>query len=154
CLTVFASDPREVHVRRPTHTPVVSESNGKESEMHGRLAGLIVVLAVASALVVAREASASPRSGTLHVTKECSQFQGEAGGFCTITGSNLNAINPGSKVIYTDAAGPTGLDTDIVLDTGRGNNRAFGHVVLSFATGTGTVTFCGGTGQFRHFQAN
>ena len=36
--------------------------------------------------------------------------------------------------------------TDIVLD-GPGNNDAHGHVVLSFLTGTGTVTFSGGTGR-------
>jgi hypothetical protein len=97
-------------------------------------------------------ASASPRTGALHVTKECSQFTGAAGSFCTITTSNLRAIKPGSRVIYTSAAGSAGLDTDIVLDTGPGNH-AFGHVVLDFATGTGTVRLNGGTGRFRHFHA-
>ena len=91
------------------------------------------------------------------MTKECSQNHGNAGDFCTITGSNLNAIDPGMKVIYTDAAGPFGLgdfgfDTDLVLD-GPGNNDAYGHVVLSFLTGTGTVTFSGGTGRFSGFHA-
>ena len=96
--------------------------------------------------------SASPRSGVLSVTKECSQYSGLSGEFCTITTSNLEAIKLGSRVIYADAAGDTGLDTDIVLDTGPGNS-AFGHVILDPATGTGTVTFDGGTGEFRHFHA-
>jgi hypothetical protein len=96
--------------------------------------------------------SESPRSGVLNVTKECSHFTGAAGSFCTITSSNLEAIKPGSRVIYTDAAGAAGLDTDIVLDTGPGNS-AFGHVKLDLATGIGTVSFDGGTGEFRHFHA-
>jgi len=59
---------------------------------------------------------------------------------------NLKAIKPGSRVIYAKAAGATGLDTNIVLDTGSGN-QAFGHVILDFASGTGTVTLNGGTGH-------
>ena len=112
----------------------------------------VVVLALAVGSPTALAESHSPRSGVLSVTKECSQFHGQAGGFCTITSSNLKAIKPGSRVIYAKAAGATGLDTRIVLDTGPGN-RAFGHVILDFATGTGTVTLNGGTGHFRHFHA-
>jgi hypothetical protein len=97
-------------------------------------------------------ASAAPRTRALHLTKECSQYTGAAGSFCTITSSNLRAIKPGSRVIYKSAAGPTSLDTNIVLRTGHGN-RAFGHVVLDFVTGTGTVRLNGGTGRFRHFHA-
>jgi len=100
-------------------------------------------------------ASASPRTGALHITKECSQYFGVPGQFCTITSSNLKMIKPGSRVIYLKAADFTigQLDTDIVLDTGPGN-KAFGHVKLDLADGTGTVTFNGGTGQFRHFHAS
>jgi hypothetical protein len=112
----------------------------------------VVVLALAVGSPTALAESQSPRSGVLSLTKECSQFHGQAGGFCTITSSDLKVIRPGSRVIYTKAAGATGLDTDIVLYTGPGNS-AFGHVVLDFATGTGTVTLNGGTGHFRHFHA-
>jgi hypothetical protein len=97
----------------------------------------------------------SPRRGALHVTKECSQYTGAAGAFCTITSSNLNAIKPGSRVVYASAAGnptPGMLDTDLVID-GPGANTAFGHVVLDLSTGSGVVTFSGGTGVFIHFQA-
>jgi predicted small secreted protein len=97
-------------------------------------------------------ASAAARTRSLHITKECSQYTGAAGSFCTITTSNVRAIKPGSRVIYKSAAGATSLDTDIVLRTGHGN-RAFGHVVLDFVTGTGTVRLNGGTGRFRHFHA-
>lgn len=45
-----------------------------------------------------------PRSGDLHVTKECSEDKGLAGDFCTITSSNLEGIEVGSKVVYANAA--------------------------------------------------
>jgi hypothetical protein len=86
------------------------------------------------------------------VTKECSEYTGHAGSFCTVTSSNLKAIDVGSKVIYAQAAGAAGLDSDVVLYTGPGNS-AFGHVTPSFATLSGVVTFSGGTGQFRGFEA-
>ena len=99
--------------------------------------------------------ASAPRSGDLHVTKECKDYHGAAGEFCTIVSSNVKAIEPGSRVIYAQAAGATGLDSDVVLDTpGPGNNQAFGHCALAFATRTGLCTFDGGTGKFTGFHAN
>ena len=96
----------------------------------------------------------SPRSGALQVTKECSEYTRLAGGFCTITSSNLKQIEVGSKVIYAIAPGPTVLDSDVVLDPpGPGNNKAFGHCRLDLASGIGLCTFSGGTGKFTHFNA-
>jgi DNA-binding beta-propeller fold protein YncE len=46
------------------------------------------------------------------VTKECSAYTGLAGSFCTITSSNLKAIQDGSKVVYDQGAvgrSPTGI---------------------------------------------
>ena len=121
---------------------------------------LAVVMVGAFATAGSAEDTGTPRSDQpLQVTKECLGNPFNPGNFCTITGSNLNAISPGMKVIYTDAAGPIaggtdfGYDTDVVLD-GPGNNDAYGHVVLSFLTGTGTVTFSGGTGRFSGFHAS
>ena len=52
----------------------------------------------------ASRASASfPRSGELHVTKECSDYHGQAGEICTITSSSLDAIEVGSRVVYAQA---------------------------------------------------
>lgn len=93
------------------------------------------------------------RSGDLHVIKECSQFTGLAGDFCTITSSNLEEIEVGSKVIYADAVADGSLDTDVVLDAGSGN-RATGHVVLDLGANKGVVTFSGGTGRFTGFQSH
>jgi hypothetical protein len=39
-----------------------------------------------------------PRSGELHVIKECSEYAGLAGEFCTIKSSNLEEIVVGARV--------------------------------------------------------
>jgi hypothetical protein len=94
------------------------------------------------------------RSGTLHLEKECSEYTGEAGSFCTISASNLEAIPVGSKVVYTEAATAAGgLDTDIVVNTPNGDT-AHGHVVLDGATQTGTVTLAGSTGELATLAAD
>ena len=116
-----------------------------------RFATLVAVV-FALALAVPALASA-PREGTLIVTKECSQYTGEPGSFCTITSSNLNAIPAGSKVVYASAPAAGVLDSDLVVQS-RGANVAHGHVVLNVATGTGTVTLSGGTGQFKKFSTS
>jgi hypothetical protein len=107
-------------------------------------------------LATTGSATASKRSGPLHVTKECSEYPpGLAGAFCTITSSNIPEIKPGSKVIYASAAGdpiPGQLNSDLVID-GPGNNNAYGHVVLDLTTFTGVVTLSGGTGEFRWLHA-
>ena len=93
------------------------------------------------------------RSGDLHVTKECSEYRGMAGDFCTITSSNIEEIEPGAKVVYEQPAGEGSLDTDVVLEAGPGNT-ASGHVKLDLGAGTGEVTFSGGTGALAGFQAH
>jgi hypothetical protein len=116
---------------------------------------LTVVLAAAIAGLAATPGSAMPaRSGDLHVTKDCPDYHGNAGEFCTITSSNIPAIRRGMRVYYATAADFAAgiLDSDLVLD-GPGNNNAFGHVVLDTGTFTGVVTFSGGTGRFSHFHA-
>jgi hypothetical protein len=86
------------------------------------------------------------------VTKECSAYTGLAGSFCTITSSNLKAIQDGSRVVYDQAAGASSLDADFVLDAGH-RNTAFGHVVLDFVTATCQITISGGTGQLNGSHA-
>ena len=132
------------------------QSSQRRSFTAKTIFGLLLAVVMVAGFAVA--GSASPRGGELHVTKDCSQNTLLPGGFCTITGSNLNAIDAGMKVIYADAPGPFGTgdfgyNTDVVLD-GPDNNDAYGHVVLSFFTGTGTVTFSGGTGRFSGFHAS
>jgi hypothetical protein len=115
-------------------------------------------LAVTGSGTVASLVSSSfPRRGELHVTKDCSDYHGQAGDFCTIRLSNLDAIETGSKVTYAQAAdfGTFTLDSDVVLDVpGPGNNVAFGHCHLNLVTGLGLCTFSGGTGKFTQFHAS
>lgn len=123
-------------------------------------AGFALVLLAAAALTLSMTSGAasvwafSERSGNLHVIKECSQYTGAAGSFCTITASNVEPIKVGSKVYYDQSAGtPAGLlDSNVVLDAGAGN-RAFGRCSLDLATGAGLCTFSDGTGQFAGFHA-
>ena len=63
------------------------------------------------------------------MTKECSRYNFQPGGFCTITSSNLNAIKVGSRVVYASAPGATSLDSDIII-VRHGNSIAYGHVFL------------------------
>lgn len=92
-----------------------------------------------------------PRSGDLHVVKECSAYTGRAGDICTITSSSLEEIEVGSRVVYSRPEGDGVLDSDIVLEAGPGSTAA-GHVVLDLAAGTGVVTFSGGTGKLAGFR--
>src|SRR5947207_9797398 len=69
-----------------------------------------VVSGLAAAEVAAAEGArslseSSLRSGALHVTKECSQYTRLAGGFCTITSSNLKDNEIGMKVDYVISSG-------------------------------------------------
>ena len=124
------------------------------------VATLVALVAVTSLVALtfslsAGAASALPaRNGQLHLAKECSQFTGQPGAFCTFTRSNLAALPVGSKVFYDQAAGiPDGLlDSNVVLDAGSGN-RALGRCTLDLATGHGLCTFSDGTGDFAGFEA-
>jgi hypothetical protein len=93
------------------------------------------------------------RTGELHVTKECSAYKGQANEYCTITESNIDEIGAGSRVVYAEAAAAGSLDSPIVIEAGPGNT-ANGHVTLDLATGTGRLTFSGGTGTLAGFTGS
>jgi hypothetical protein len=96
------------------------------------------------------------RSGPIHIRKNCSAYTGLAGGFCTITESNVAAIPPGSLVHYSQAFGilnPAWLDSNVVLDAGNGN-KAVGRCTVDFSTATpGVCLFFNGTGDLAGFTA-
>lgn len=128
----------------------------KTNRTRALFASFVVAGLVALALLGpgAVSASASGRSGKLHITKECSSYTGGAGSFCTITSSTLAAIPAGSIVLYDQAAGvPAGLlDSNVVLDAGNGN-RAVGRCTLDGATNVGICIFSDGTGSLAGFTA-
>jgi len=111
-----------------------------------------VVTAVSVGIGVAASAS-SARTGTLHLQKECSQYTGAAGDYCTIVSSNVNAIGVGSRVYYLAALDGDSFDGDVMLYAGHGN-AAFGHCRVNVVTVVGRCTFTGGVGRFEEFRAN
>jgi len=137
----------------PTGRQLLVELLARVSPRRSRkpLFAIVAVAAAAGMVASVGLADATPRSGALQVTKECSEYNGLAGGFCTITSSNIPQIKPGMRVVYLQAFGQNGLDSDIVLSRGHGS-AAFGHVVLNATTSR--VTFSGGTGAFIGFQAD
>lgn len=111
--------------------------------------GLLLAVVAAGAFAVA--SSASDRSGTLLVEKECSEYTGEQGSFCTFTSSNLEEAPVGSKVVYLQ---PAALASRVILVSPEpGNNKAFGRCELDGETLDGQCTFNGGTGELKHFHA-
>jgi hypothetical protein len=115
-----------------------------------RLLGALLLAAVGLAPRVAL----AHEKGQLHVTKNCSEYTGAAGSFCTITSSNLAVLKVGTKVFYDQAAGiPTGmLDSNVVLYAGTGD-WAVGRCTLDMSTTLGLCTFSDGTGDFAGFSA-
>lgn len=96
----------------------------------------------------------SGRSGDVKITKECSQYTGAPGSFCTITSSNIPEIPAGTKVVYDQAAGvPAGmLDSNVVLRVGQAD-WAVGRCTLDGSTGAGICTFSDGVGPLTGFSA-
>jgi hypothetical protein len=121
--------------------------------MHPKRRLLVVAAAILALTALAPAASASsPRSGQLHLTKDCSAYTGLAGDICTITSSSVAAIPVGSTIVYDQAANfATGvLETDVTIHT-RPGNRVFGHCTLNLGTGAGVCTLSGGSGRFTWF---
>ncbi|MGZ5295581.1 MAG: hypothetical protein ACXWEJ_06885 [Actinomycetota bacterium] len=117
------------------------------------------LLAVAGTIValgaVIPSASAGATLQPLHITKECSGFTGQAGSFCTITGSNLTAIPVGTKVFYTgpEISDPNFLGSRVVAKVGHGN-RAFGFCSAIYQPYHGVCTFWRGVGTLHGFHAS
>jgi hypothetical protein len=130
----------------------------KEAQMKAtRVLMLALVPPVAIALLSTGVATASGSfggRGLVRITKECTEYSGAAGAFCTITSSNIPAIPVGSKVLYSQAAGVPAnlLDSNVVLDAGSAN-RAVGRCTLDLLTGLGICTFSDGTGSLAGFRA-
>ena len=112
-------------------------------------------LSVSAASNANDEGEDFPRAGTFHAHKNCSQYSGLSGGFCTLTESTLGQIPDGTKVVYASPPTPTAVSSDVMLVLPTpGNNVAYGHVELNRVTRVGTATFSGGTGKFQHFSAS
>jgi hypothetical protein len=125
--------------------------DGRTGTMRGYRLSLVFASVAIAAMAVAPLASATPRSGDVHIVKDCTDYHGAAGEFCTITTSNVPAIPTGARIVYeSDLHWPV-LDTDISIAAGPGN-VATGHCTLNFEDLPGTCRLSGGTGKFTHIQ--
>jgi hypothetical protein len=116
-------------------------------------ASLVVAASVLTVTASAQSGSQANRGARpFHLTKNCSDYQGQIGGYCTVTSSNLPAIGVGANIFYMQAAGPASLDSDIIIYAGPGNTTT-GHCALDFATGIGLCTLAGGTGTLDRIHA-
>ncbi len=111
----------------------------------------------------AQLSASSRRSEDLLFTKDCTgTWAGQAGGFCTITESSLEQLEVGSTVVYQQAAGPTSLDSDVIIHAPLSGNRvgehgkrvASGHCQLAFETFLGHCELSGEKGRLKGFQAS
>jgi len=125
------------------------------------LAAGVAALALSLSLRVPSVAASDERSGQLHVTKNCGNYTGLAGSYCTITSSNLPEIPAGSTVFYTQAttAAPEtdaiALDSNVVLFV-RFGDWATGRCTLDsrqYPGNYGLCTFSNGVGPLAGFTA-
>jgi len=158
CLEGFRSDPSALLLYSFSHKVIE-----KEATMEFRstptlvilmLVAVFVTLALSLSVGPASVWAGSSKNGQLHLTKECHEYTGLAGSFCTFTSSNLSEITAGSRVYYDQVPGiPAGLlDSNVVLDAFTGN-RAVGRCTLDLTTFLGLCTFSDGTGDFTGFEA-
>jgi hypothetical protein len=125
-------------------------------------AGVLLASAALTFSLATRATSASADAGPIgevHIIKNCSNYTGQAGSYCTITSSNLTEIPTGAKVFYDQAAGipnpnPPGgmLDSNVILYVGTGD-WATGRCSLDLNTNLGLCTFSNGVGRLSGFQA-
>jgi hypothetical protein len=113
---------------------------------------LVVAASVLAVTASAQSSRSNHRTRPFHLTKNCNDYQGGIGSYCTVTSSNVAAITVGARIFYAQAPGPETLDSDIILYAGRGNT-ATGHCALDLTTGLGQCTLFGGTGTLDGFHA-
>jgi hypothetical protein len=112
---------------------------------------LIAIVPMALTLLAGASPATAAPPRVLHVTKECSDYTGAAGSYCTFTSSNIGVIHRGDRIYYADAAAIDGIDSDIEIVGARGI-VATGHCALVFANLPGTCTFEGDIGRFGRFS--
>jgi hypothetical protein len=139
--------PPELRPRRKSHEKDNDDEMVHDDVSLGAAAGLLLTTRTSPAL------ASSGQSGDIQITKECSQYTGAAGSFCTITSSNLTQIPAGTKVYYDQGFGVSAgmLDSNVVLRVGQAD-WAIGRCTLDGNTGAGICTFSDGVGPLTGFS--
>ena len=126
-----------------------------------KLKFMTTIFAVALVTGMASASADSKPEGEIHVTKNCGNFTGLAGTYCTITSSNLPEIPVGSTVFYTQAttaapeSGSIAFDSNVVLFVGFGD-WTVGRCTLDsrqYPGNYGLCTFSNGLGPLARFTA-
>ena len=121
----------------------------------------VAALAVSLSVRVPSVAASNEGGGQLHLTKNCSNYTGLAGSYCTVTSSNLPEIPIGSTVFYTQAttaapeSGSIAFDSNVVLFVGFGD-WTVGRCTLDsrqYPGNYGLCTFSNGLGPLARFTA-
>lgn len=94
-----------------------------------------------------------------HIIKNCNNYTGQAGSYCTIESSDIAQVPPNTRVFYDQAFGisnpnPPGgmLDSNVLLYAGTGD-WAVGRCTLDGNTFMGLCTFADGVGRLTGFHA-
>ena len=116
----------------------------------------LLIPSVGAILALTSVTSAAPAMQPLKISKECSQYSGEAPSFCTITESNIAAIPAGTKVFYYGPVlgSPLFSSSSVVIAVGKGDS-AVGYCVIdeTASPAHGTCAFHAGSGALAGFQA-
>ena len=116
----------------------------------------LIILSTGAILALASVASAEPEMQPLKISKECSEFTGDAPSFCTITESNLAAIPAATKILYYGPVitSPLFTSSTAVIAVGNGDSAVGYCVTYDSATPpVGTCAFHAGSGTLAGFQA-
>lgn len=113
------------------------------------LAGAILALSAG-----ASTATASSTPHPVHMTKDCSSYNGVAPTYCVIRESDLAVVPKGTKVWYTGPVltNTSFLSSNVLLDPENGST-ATGYCIFETRTSTGLCTFWKGTGVLTGFTA-
>lgn len=98
--------------------------------------------------------SANSTPTVAHLVKDCGTFTGAPSSFCTITVSDIDALPPGSKIVYLGPVLDNAyfLSSNVVADAGR-SGVATGYCIFNGKTSSGLCSFWKGTGSLAGFTA-
>jgi hypothetical protein len=113
------------------------------------VAGAVVAL---SAFAIGASASSSPHA--LHITKDCSTYDGVTPTYCTVTSSSLKAIPVHAKIWYKGPILTNAffLSSNMLIDAWHGNTTT-GYCNFDAQTADGICAFWKGTGTLTGFHA-
>ena len=108
--------------------------------MRSRQCFLVIAATVIACFGLPKVAAAASAPTAAHLVKDCGTFDGAPPSFCTITVSDLEALPPGSKIVYLGPVLDNAyfLSSNVVADAGS-NGKATGYCVFNGKTSSGST---------------